>query len=166
METRLAGQTVKVTFRDGTTKPNIPIQEPILLVGQLTGGGFAPLQVAPDGTLAVTTESVAAVTGVVSTALEASHIIKASAGKLVSVSIDNTGASTQYYLLMNSATVPADGAVVLLYPPIPVASNTITRIDFPTPLTATTGIVICNGPNNSFTKAIGAADSIYQAQVI
>jgi hypothetical protein len=108
----------------------------------------------------------AAVTEVRSTAKEASHILKAAAGSLKQLTINNTAGSTQYYLLMNSATLPADGAVSLLFPPIPVAAGTIVVIDFPTPLVASTGIVICNGPNNSFTKAIGAADSIFYAQVI
>lgn len=125
-----------------------------------------PLAVGTDGTLQVTTETVAAITEVRSTALEASHVLKASAGKLVQLTINNTAASTQYYLLMNSATVPGNGAVTLLFPPIPVAANTICVIDFPTPLVASTGIAICNGPNNSFTKAIGSADSIFYAQVI
>ena len=107
-----------------------------------------------------------AVTQVVSTALEASKVLKSSAGSLVSLTITNTKTSAQWILLMNSTTVPADGAVTLLYPPIPVAAQSMEVIDFDTPLVASTGIAVSNSNAASFTKAIGSADCVFYAQVI
>lgn len=138
----------------------------VLTVGQNANGDPVPILVGPDGGLAISAGAPPGFTEVRSTALESSHVLKASAGTLKHISINNTSGSTQFYLLMNSATVPADGAVTLLYPPIPVAAGTLAVIEFATPLVASTGIAICNGANNSFTKAVGGSDSIYYAQVI
>jgi hypothetical protein len=123
-----------------------------------------PLATGADGSLVIS-EGVAP-TQVMSTALEAGKVLKGSPGSLKSLAINNTSGATQYYLLINSATLPVDGAVQLLYPPIPVAAGTFLALDLPDPIVASAGIVICNGPNNNFTKAIGGADSIYFAQVI
>jgi hypothetical protein len=105
-----------------------------------------------------------AVTQVVSTALEASHILKASAGQLCQLSIFNSGAA-QFILLMNSATLPANGAVTLLFPPIPIAAASIFVLDLPAPLVASTGIVVCNSSTGTFTKTIGGTDCAFYAQV-
>lgn len=106
-----------------------------------------------------------AVTQVVSTALEASHVLKASAGQLVQFSVFNSSGSAQFVLLMNSATVPANGAVTLLYPPIPVAAGALVVLDLPAPLVASTGIAVSNSSTGSFTKTLGAADCVFYAQV-
>lgn len=104
------------------------------------------------------------VTQVVSTALEASHVLKAGAGQLVELSVFNSG-SAQFILLMNSTTVPANGAVTLLYPPIPIAAASLLVLDLPAPLVASTGIVACNSSTGTFTKTIGSADCVFYAQV-
>lgn len=104
-------------------------------------------------------------TNSISTALEASRVLKASAGYLSSVTIYNSKATAQFILIMNSATVPADGAVTLLYPPIPIAAQTTVMIAFPIPLTASTGIAICNSSTGTFTKTIGSADCVFLGQV-
>lgn len=60
-------------------------------------------------------------TSVFSTALEASHILKASAGtfRSMSVRLDSTAGSGNFYVqLLNSATLPADGAVTHLAAPV------------------------------------------------
>lgn len=106
-----------------------------------------------------------AVTQVVSTALEASHVLKASAGQLVELSIFNGSVSAQFILVMNSTTVPANGAVTLLYPPIPIAAGALVVLDMPAPIVASTGISISNSSTGSFTKTIGSADCIFYAQV-
>lgn len=105
------------------------------------------------------------VTQVVSTALEASHVLKASAGQLVQLTIFNSAVSAQFVLVMNSTTVPANGAVTLLYPPIPIGAGQIVSIDFPAPLVASTGISVSNSSTGSFTKTIGSADCVFYAQV-
>lgn len=106
-----------------------------------------------------------AVTQVVSTAFEASHVLKASAGQLVQLSIFNSKASAQFVLLINATSLPANGAVTLLYPPIPIAAATLLVLDLPAPLVASTGIVVCNSSTGSFTKTLGAADCAFYAQV-
>lgn len=107
----------------------------------------------------------ATATTVVSTALEASHVGKASAGSLVSLHVFNTKASAQYILIMNSTTVPADGAVTLLYPPIYVPATSNVSLVFMTPLVASTGISVSNSSTGTFTKTIGSADCIFTIQV-
>lgn len=113
----------------------------------------------------VTANNTAATT-VVSTALEASHVLKGSAGSLISITWFNSKASAQYLLVMNSATVPADGAVTLLLPPILMAANSTGQIDFKNGLVASTGISISNSSTGSFTKTIGGADCAFTGQVI
>jgi hypothetical protein len=105
-------------------------------------------------------------TQIMSTALETSHVLKASAGNLVELSIFNSKASSQFILVMNSTTVPADGAVALLYPPIPIAAASLVVLDIPYPLVASTGIAVCNSSTGSFTKTIGSADCAFFAEVI
>ena len=107
----------------------------------------------------------ATATTVASTVLEASHVGKASAGSLVSLQALNTKASAQYILVMNSATVPGDGAVTLLCPPIYMPATSNMMLNFTTPLTASTGISVCNSSTGSFTKTVGSADCIFTIQV-
>lgn len=136
--------------------------------GQATMAASKPVVIASDQTAIPITGSVTNVvsaTTVVSTALEASHVLKASAGALVSLQIFNSKASAQYILVMNSATVPADGAVTLLCPPIYIAATTYLMLSFDIPLTASTGISVSNSSTGSFTKTIGAADCIFTGQV-
>lgn len=106
-----------------------------------------------------------AVTQVVSTALEASKVLKASAGQLVQLTVFSSRTSSQYILIMNSTTVPGDGAVTLLYPPIPIGAASLLVIDFPAPLVASTGIAVSNSSTGTFTKTIGSADCVFHAQV-
>lgn len=102
-------------------------------------------------------------TTVKSSALEASHVLKASAGSLVSVA--GSSNTDQWILIMDSATVPANGAVTLLYPPIHITAGGNFHLTFPVPLSAANGIAICNSNANSFTKTLGSADCIFAAQV-
>lgn len=116
-----------------------------------------------SGTNVITTQR-PSVTEVMSTAFEASKILKNAAGQLVELSVFNSGPA-QFLLLMNSATLPGDGAVSLLYPPIPIPAATLLVLDLPAPLKGSAGIVICNSSTGTFTKTIGAADCAFYAQV-
>jgi len=107
----------------------------------------------------------AAATGVMSTALEASHVLKGTAGKLHSISVFNSKASAQFILIMDAAAVPANGAVTLLEVPIAIAAGATVKIDYPRPLIASAGICVCNSSTGSFTKTIGSADCVFRAQV-
>ena len=94
--------------------------------------------------------------------LAASKVIKGSAGSLKSLSVYNSGAA-QFILILNSATLTADGAVTLLYPPIPIAAASVLLLEFARPLVASAGIVICNS-STAPAKAIGSADCQFAAQ--
>lgn len=124
---------------------------------------WRPLAVDPDGSLRA---SGSGITPAMSSAVEASHIIKATPGTLYSLTITNTKASAQYVLVMDSATLPADGAVTLLFPPIAVGAASTTIVSFPGPLVAAAGIVVSNSSTGTFSKTIGSADCIFSWQAI
>lgn len=126
----------------------------------VTGGGSALVPAA--GVLSVQRP---AVTQVVSTALESSKVLKASAGQLVQLSVFNSKASAQFILLINATSLPANGAVALLFPPIPIAAGTLTVLDLPAPLVASTGIVAANSSTGTFSLTVGSADCAFYAQV-
>ena len=130
-----------------------------------TTNGVAGTGTALSPSANVLTTQRPAVTQVVSTALEASHVLKASAGQLVELSVFNSKASAQFILILNSATLTADGAVTLLYPPIPIAAVSLVVLDIPAPIVASAGITVCNSSTGSFTKTIGSADCAFYAQV-
>jgi hypothetical protein len=106
----------------------------------------------------------ASATTVKSSALEASHVLKASAGGLLTLDGFNSGPQ-QFILIIDSATVPANGAVTLLYPPIKVNTASNFSLHFCTPLSAANGIVWCNSSTGTFTKTIGSADVMVTSQV-
>lgn len=106
-----------------------------------------------------------AATQVMSTALEASHVLKAGPGKLHALTIFNSKASAQFILVINAASVPSNGAVTLLYPPIPIAAGSIVALDFPRPVTADAGITVCNSSTGGFTKTLGGADCAFFAHI-
>jgi hypothetical protein len=105
-----------------------------------------------------------ATTNVSSTAYEKSHVIKASAGRLYSLSGYNSGVA-QFYQLHDSGTLPADNAVPVFIMSVPAASNF--SIDYGDVGRAfTNGIVICNSSTGP-TKTLGAtADSWFDAQIV
>ncbi len=107
----------------------------------------------------------AAAVQVMSIALEASHVLKASAGKLHGLSVFNSSGSAQFILIMDANALPADGPVTLLYPPVPIAAGSILAIDFPRPVAAGTGIVVCNSSTGTFTKTLGGADCAFFAHI-
>lgn len=106
-----------------------------------------------------------AATQVMSPALEASRVLKPGAGRLHALTVYNSSASAQFILLINAASVPANGAVPLLYPPIPIAAGSIVALDFPRPVTADTGITVCNSSTGTFTKTLGGADCAFFAHI-
>jgi hypothetical protein len=107
--------------------------------------------------------ALAAQTTVTSTALEASHVLKVGAGWIVTLTVTDTAA--EYILVMPTATVPADGPVPLLFPPIKVAANTTTMIIFQAPISFAAGVSVCNSSTGTFTKTIGGATCIFTGQV-
>jgi len=102
---------------------------------------------------------------VMSTALEASKVLKNSAGRLQNLAVFNSKASAQFILIMDAAAVPVDGPVTLLYPPIPIGAGSIVVLDLPRPIVATVGVCVCNSSTGSFTKTIGSADCVFRGVV-
>lgn len=98
-----------------------------------------------------------------STALEASHVISNKASRLYRIDGYNSKASAQWILIMNATSLPSDGAVTLLYPPIYVAATSNFSLVLPQGLAASTGIVVCNSSTGTFSKTIGSADCAFYA---
>lgn len=103
-------------------------------------------------------------TSIVSSALEASHVISAAACTLrsVSVRLDSTAPTATYYVqVLNSATLPADGAVTRL-----ISSEKVQHtlgaddlVTFPVPdggISASAGVVVVLS-STEFTKTISGA---------
>lgn len=99
-----------------------------------------------------------------SSAYEASRVLKASAGTLMSLMGYNSKTSAQFILVFNAAALPADGAAPAL-PPLYVPAQTNYSIDVPVSgIPFSTGIVVCcssTGP----TKTIGSADNYFAAVI-
>jgi hypothetical protein len=97
-------------------------------------------------------------------ALEASTISKASTGRVYKVSgrIDQSAASDEYFIqLLDSASLPADGAVVTLIAPVLVDHVTGTHSYFdidlaPSGVASTAGIVLTVS-TTEFTKTIAGS---------
>ena len=101
-------------------------------------------------------------TPVVSSALEAGHILKASAGSLSSFQV-NTTTVGGWIMLFNSATVPADGAVT----PIKwwqVGPNTTLGVGCSPALACAAGISIAFSTTGPFTKT-GSATAVFSGEV-
>jgi len=112
-------------------------------------------------TVSLSTETINALGGstdaseVHSTAYEASHVIKATAGKLHGFSGYNSGPA-QFIQIYNSATLPADTAVPIIIIKI-AATDNFSWDSGGKPYPFATGMVIGNSSTGP-TKTIGAAD--------
>ena len=99
-----------------------------------------------------------------STALEASHVIKASAGRLFQLTGINTKSSAQYIQVFNSASVPADSTAPVLLAYVPAGGNF--SWDFGAAgRYFSTGISVSNS-STAATKTIGSADCWFNAEYV
>lgn len=142
-----AGNALTLTTDDST---NISVGGATFSGGTASGSGSISVSSLPGAAAPVS-----------SSAYEASHILKASAGVLYAVSGYNSGPA-QWIQIHNSATLPANGVAPVLTFYVPTTSN-FSR-DFPVALTLSAGIVVCNSTTGP-TKTIGAADVFFDAQV-
>ncbi len=139
------------------------VEGSIEITGSGTGGG--------GGT---TTVIVSPSTAASSSALEASHVLKASAGTFRSlyVMLDATAPSATYYvqLLTASATVPVDGAVTFLRPPQTIVHTmgTPDGVNFDegdSGITFTVGCTACIS-STQFTKTISGSYALFSGSVL
>ena len=94
-----------------------------------------------------------------STAYEASRVVKASAGTLLSLTGYNSGPA-QFLQIVHSATVPANGVAPVLVVAVPATSSFAFEWRNGVPLS--TGISISNSSTGP-TKTIGSADCYFTA---
>ena len=106
-----------------------------------------------------------AVTEIRSTALEASHVLKTSGGNLKHLSVFNSKGSAQFIMIINATALPSNGAVDLLYPPIPIAANTLLLLEMPDAIYASKGITVANSSTGTFSLTVGSADCAFYAQL-
>lgn len=113
-------------------------------------------------------------TAVSSAALEASRVLKASAGTFISlfVEIDESAPTGTYYVQLGtaSATVPADGAVTLMRPPITVehsfgVPDHVTIDEGPGGVTFTVGCWACISTTR-FTKTVAGSYALFAGSVL
>lgn len=98
-----------------------------------------------------------------SSAQEASKVIKASAGVLVSLTGYNAKVSAQFIQIYNSTTVPADTAVPIYS--IAVAASSNFAFDLPAiGVPFATGIAVANSSTQA-TKTVGSADCWFVAVI-
>jgi len=128
----------------------------------------------------------AAITPVSSSALESSHVLKASAGNLYSVYAINSTSTSGYLVIINATSAPADGAITpLACAPLPAngggafssgfssgfssavsASPGLAGIQFHVPESYSTGITaVLTSATSCFTKTTGVITGYISGQV-
>jgi hypothetical protein len=108
--------------------------------------------------------TLAGATRVNSTAYEASRVLKASAGTLISLLGRNNSGSDQYIQLFDSTTVPSNGATPVYF--FTAFAGSDFSMDLPvTGCPFTTGIAVCNSSTDT-TKTLGSANCWFLAVVV
>lgn len=150
----------KSTATDGTSisfmqvmkQISASVQAPALPTGAATETSVAAI--AASAAIIPTATATNAITPVVSTAAEGSHVLKAGAGNLYGLSV-TTGASAGYVMIFNATSAPADGAVT----PIKCYSVPATSsfgASWNNPAAFSTGITVVFSTTGCFTKTISA----------
>jgi hypothetical protein len=157
-----ANQSVNVAQINGVTA---------LMGNGTTGTGSQRVTIASDNTAFTVNNQVITQSGstnanssLASTALEASHIIKGSAGRLFQLTGVNTKTSAQYIQVFNSTTVPSDTAAPVLLAYVQAGANF--SWDFgAVGRYFSTGISVSNS-STAATKTIGSADCWFNAEYL
>jgi hypothetical protein len=125
---------------------------------------MTPLQVTSPGP---SSSSSLGITPVVSAASEASHILKASPGNAYSVYATNSTANTGFLVLLNSVSVPADGAIAPLAC-VPISPNGVASLNYAPgpPGVFSVGIVaVLTSATTCFTKTSGSVTAFISGSV-
>ncbi|HEX9503619.1 MAG TPA: hypothetical protein VF974_04845 [Patescibacteria group bacterium] len=148
------------TLTDGTpgalnmdVNANLKITQGTLLAGEDLTNNVAGVAIKPLSVAAY------AASMVQSTALEASHVIKAAAGNLYGIFGYSNRVSSQFIQVFNSATVPADTAVPIITFTVPASSNFSLDLG-QLPIQFGTGISVSNS-STAATKTAGSADCFF-----
>lgn len=164
-----AGSGTHISTVDITNSANTDKRQVVSIGGPNTGDLSQIAEVAPASTgatpgqqgLVVAISPNTPASSVASTALEASHVIKASAGVLHGFTGYNSRTSSQFIQVFNSATVPVDTTVPIITILVPPQSNfSWDAGKFPYPFS--TGMAISNS-STAATKTIGSADCWFNA---
>lgn len=134
--------------------------------GQQLMANSIPVTIASDQSVLSILSTVGASGGastVSSSALEASRVIKNSAGTLISLVGYNSKSSSQFIQIHNTTAVPADAAVpIYSFSVLPTANFSLDVPVFGIPFT--TGICVCNS-STAPTKTVGSADCFFTAVI-
>ncbi|HUA56958.1 MAG TPA: hypothetical protein VMB81_32540 [Candidatus Sulfotelmatobacter sp.] len=120
-------------------------------IDQTTPGTTNGVAIAPSANAGV------GITPVVSTAAEATHVLKASAGNLYGVYATNLTATAGFLVVLNATSAPADGAITPLAC-VPLPANSFGSINYAPgpPAVYATGIVaVVTSAASCFTKTTG-----------
>lgn len=126
-----------------------------------SGIGTSAVAIAP------TSSSASGITPIVSTSLEACHVLKAGAGNLYSVYAANSTATGGYLVVLNQTSIPADGAIAPL-DVAPLPANGFANINYnPGPAAVySTGITACiTSASTPFTKTTGVISAFIKGAV-
>lgn len=146
-------------------EPGVSIPTNAVLLGGSDGTNLRAITTDTTGIITVhkipSSSSTFAPSAVDSTALEAGHVIKASAGTLYSLSGYNSKTGPQFILIFNSTTVPADTTVPIIVLIVPQQSN-FSWDAGQYGKAFSTGISVSNS-STAATKTAGAADCWFNA---
>lgn len=98
-----------------------------------------------------------------SSALEASRVVKASAGTLFRLTAFNNNAATRYLQVFDATSAPAEGTVPSI-PPVEVLAGKTVMVEYTGDgRSFSTGITVLNS-STAATKTIGGSDFLFDAQ--